>query len=275
MNVKTNVVFRTDDYSFFKELPGNRDILDGRIAKIEKSIKENGYIFNPIIINNRREIIDGQGRKKALERLGLPIDYIIVDGLGVKDCIALNVYQTKWNTMDYINSFADMGNVSYSYLRHLCKKFPDISIRVCVAAISDKSIGFEISGKRIQTGDFSCTAEQYEASIGILEYIHEFIPFIDISKGRKELIFSALIFAYKVESVDNDRLLDRFKKYYSMEIVKPFNSIEGAMVAINTVYNYRSTIERLHLEIEYENAQRSKFNYVVKGKNRKAPHYER
>lgn len=275
MNKQQNTVYRTDEYDVFNTLQGNRDVLAGRVSKIIKSIKANGYIFNPIIVNENMEVIDGQGRLEALKILNMPVDYIIVDGLRIKDCIALNIYQTKWNTMDYINSFADMGNINYSYIRHLCKRFSSISIRVIVSAISNKYIGFEISNKTVQSGNMTCTAEQYEKATFILEYLEKFMGYIDVNKGRTELIYTALIFAYKSDSVDNDRMLERFIKYYGSDIVKPFNAIEGALQALNTVYNYRSSNERLHLEVEYETAQRMQAKGRTKANDRKPAQTQR
>ena len=275
MNKQQNTVYRTDEYDVFNTLQGNRDVLAGRVSKIIKSIKANGYIFNPIIVNENMEVIDGQGRLEALKILNMPVDYIIVDGLRIKDCIALNIYQTKWNTMDYINSFADMGNINYSYIRHLCKRFSSISIRVIVSAISNKYIGFEISNKTVQSGNMTCTAEQYEKATSILEYLEKFMGYIDVNKGRTELIYTALIFAYKSDSVDNDRMLERFIKYYGSDIVKPFNAIEGALQALNTVYNYRSSNERLHLEVEYETAQRMQAKGRTKANDRKPAQTQR
>lgn len=275
MNKQQNTVYRTDDYTLFNTLQGNRDVLIGRVNKIIKSIKTSGYIFNPIIVNENMEVIDGQGRLEALKNLGMPVDYIIVEGLGIKECVALNIYQTHWNTMDYINSFADMGNVNYSYIRHLCKRFNNISIRVIVSAISEKSIGFEISNKTVQSGKMTCSVEQYEKAISILEYLEQFMGYIDVDKGRTELIYTALIFAYKSDSVDNDRMLERFIKYYRSDIVKPFNTIEGALQALNTVYNYRSSSDRLHLEVEYETMQRIQYRGRTNANDRKPARTQR
>lgn len=86
----------TDNYGMFKRLEGNRDIADSRCKKIIKSIQTNGYIHSPIIVNENMEVIDGQGRLKALETLGLPVEYIVFPGMSIKECIALNVYQTGW-----------------------------------------------------------------------------------------------------------------------------------------------------------------------------------
>jgi hypothetical protein len=70
-------------------------------------------------------------------------------------------------------------------------------------------------------------------------------------------------------------MLERFIKYYGSDIVKPFNAIEGALQALNTVYNYRSPNERLHLEVEYETAQRMQAKGRTKANDRKPAQTQR
>lgn len=84
-------VYVTKDYSIFKRLVGNRDIPESRISKIVESIQTIGWVHNPIIVNEKMEVIDGQGRLTALQRLKMPIEYIIAEGAGNKECIYMNM----------------------------------------------------------------------------------------------------------------------------------------------------------------------------------------
>lgn len=84
-------IFRTNKYEIFKQLKGNREVSPKRISKIINSIKEVGYIINPIIVNEKMEVIDGQGRLEALRILKMPVDYIIQDGIGIKECISIKL----------------------------------------------------------------------------------------------------------------------------------------------------------------------------------------
>ena len=83
---KINTVNRTTDYSLFKRLEGNRNVLEIRVKRITASIKKVGWIQNPVIVNEKMEVIEGQGRLEALKRLGMPVDYIIVPGIGLDEC---------------------------------------------------------------------------------------------------------------------------------------------------------------------------------------------
>ena len=99
-------VLVTNDYDMFKRLEGNRSVTELRVKKISNSIKTVGYVMNPIIVNERFEVIDGQGRLEVLRRLELPVYYIVVNGIGRKECIAMNINQTNWSLYDYIQSYA-------------------------------------------------------------------------------------------------------------------------------------------------------------------------
>ena len=58
-------VYRTEDLSIFKTLKGNREVKENRKQTLIESIDKHGYITNPIIVNERFEVIDGQGRLAA------------------------------------------------------------------------------------------------------------------------------------------------------------------------------------------------------------------
>ena len=65
-------MFRTTDYDAFKRVLGNRKVLEDRVSKILASFDKIGYIPVPIIVNEKFEVIDGQGRLEACKRRGLP-----------------------------------------------------------------------------------------------------------------------------------------------------------------------------------------------------------
>ncbi|MBQ2600753.1 ParB N-terminal domain-containing protein [bacterium] len=95
-----SAVYRTTDYDKFKTLDGNRTVEKSRVNKILKSINDNGYIHCPIIVNERMEIIDGQGRLEAVKQLGIPVEYKKAD----KDkCLAtlLSIYPLKLDSGEY------------------------------------------------------------------------------------------------------------------------------------------------------------------------------
>ena len=43
--VKVNEVYRTNDYSLFSKLDGNRNVNKAHLNRLKKSIKKNLYVF--------------------------------------------------------------------------------------------------------------------------------------------------------------------------------------------------------------------------------------
>ena len=112
-------IYESTDYSEFKKLENNRDVLEGRFKKLVASFSVKS-ILNPIIVNKEMEIIDGQGRFEARKSLGLPIQYIIEPGADIEDCKLMNRYNTKWSNLDFAKSYAQGGNKNYINLLKAC-----------------------------------------------------------------------------------------------------------------------------------------------------------
>ncbi|WP_299997811.1 ParB N-terminal domain-containing protein, partial [uncultured Clostridium sp.] len=70
---KQKTIQNTKDYLIFKKLEGNRPVVNRRVNKIIASIQNVGYITSPLIVNEKMEVIDGQGRLEALEQLKMPV----------------------------------------------------------------------------------------------------------------------------------------------------------------------------------------------------------
>ena len=266
-------VYRTRDYLMFNYMNENRAITDTRKGKVRKSIKTNGYIFNPIIVNEKKEIIDGQARFEVLRDLGLPIDYIVCHGLTAKDCSALNAYTTAWSQRDYIESYMHQGNKDYSYLFTLVSKYEQdgIGINSVVFAINGS---VESQSQIIKDGSFKCTDEQYESASELLAYLKKFMPAMKRhAKGINSRMCAAIMFAAKMNLVDCDRLLDKFNLYYGSDIAPYFTTMETAFKTLNEIYNYHRSA-KVHLEIEYEKYQSNRLTwYSAKWGNRHATHH--
>lgn len=263
MNIKYNNAYRTDDYNKFKRLDGNRAVQAVRVKKVIDSIKANGYIYSPIIVNERWEVIDGQARLEAFKNLGLTVDYIQEKGLTVKDCVALNLYQTKWNLYDFINSFAELGNVSYQYLQNLVKRFPMFPVDTITAACGYASR----AANTVKAGDFECGPGTYSVAQQVLDWLKELRPYMDRAKGNTQYVSYALIFAWKQPDIDANRLRDKFIKFYSTSVVKPYVDVGGAVKAVADLYNYKTAFERINLDLRYEEDMRKRQS--MSGKQKK------
>tara|TARA_B100001093_G_C26715022_1_gene965247 strand:+ start:387 stop:1115 length:729 start_codon:yes stop_codon:yes gene_type:complete len=101
----------TKDYNMFEFLDTNRQPNTRIIKKLEKSIKEHGVQI-PIIVNDKKQIVDGQHRFWALRKLGYQVPYII-SYTWKEDIHTIEINNTghRWTSMDYANYAAESGNL--------------------------------------------------------------------------------------------------------------------------------------------------------------------
>ena len=252
---KISNVYRTSNYSLFKRLHANRDVTTSRVNKIINSIKQVGYIQSPIIVNEKIEIIDGQGRYEALKRLGMPVDYIIVKGIGIKECRAMNIYQSNWGALDYIKSYAEDGDTNYIYLNNLYKKYKPLGLTVINNAVTGTA---GCDNPAIKNRMFKCSTEDYERAIRLLDFEMEFLQIVRNIKGRMDYVFIAIAFAYNHPDVDNNRLYNVLVEKYE-RIVAPAN-IEQALEEISKIYNEKCR-NKVYLGTEYRKYLDQRYSY--------------
>ena len=251
----TGNTFRTTDYAIFKRMEGNRSVLAYRVNRIIKSIKNNGYIHNPIIVNENYEVIDGQGRLEALKTLGLPVDYIMVPGIGKKECIALNAYSSPWTINDYINLYREDGNENYSRMSDIISAFPSIPISQKITITTGFSA---VPSDIIKTGRLIVTEEMLSQAAVNLRYVLRFISSLRRVKGTTNYYVYAIVFAKKC-GVDKERLIDRIES----SPLPPAPNIRTALDVVSDIYNKGLKIQstKIYLNMEYENRMADKYGW--------------
>ncbi len=241
-------VFKTNDYSKFTKLNGNRRVDEARVLKIISSIEKVGYITSPIIVNEKMEVIDGQGRLEALKRLELPVEYIIQQGIGIEECIAMNIHQVNWKDRDYIESYANRGFESYRFLKELLDKY-NLNLMVLATALKQTS---RIISTTIRDGKLEITQEQYEKATERLNYAIKYRPYINKLPGSKTKLYQAVILCYDFEDVDNERLFEKITS--SIRVLTPWHNIDECFVSIEEVYN-RNLRQKVYIYTEYRKLQ--------------------
>lgn len=260
------VVYRTKDYYIFKELRGNREVSEARKNTLRKSIGENGYIGAPIIVNEKFEVIDGQGRLMACKSLGVSIPFMVVQDLTVNECKVLNQNAKIWTADDYVKSYADQGHVSYKYLLTLQKEF-GVVMRVATFAAK----GSQASKRQIIEGLLSISAGEYLEARKKLKFIDSVKPYLVRAKTTR-YVTQGLLFALSCKSVDWGRLRNKIEKYYRLfggEI-----TIEMAVESVENVYNFR-TRKDFCVDLTGEYKRRILERKIYGGRNREAIRKER
>lgn len=234
MNREISAVYVTEDYSVFKKLEGNRTVMERRKNRIVSSIKERGWIRNPIVVNEKMEVIDGQGRLEALQELGMPVEYVIAEGATIADCIALNVKQTNWTNTDYVKSYAETGNEDYKILLShygAHHNLPD----TCINTIAGKTTS--------DSGHLLAKLREGLFKIYDRETLNERMEFADrcaealgYGYGRMRQWCAVFKFVFYCKKISNELFLDRLNR--NRHLVTPCVTTKQMLECLEDVYNY-------------------------------------
>ena len=230
----------------------NRDVKEQRVKKIRKSIDNVGWLRDPLLVNEKMEIIDGQGRFEVLKEKGLPVEFVIQERIGVDECRAMNQDQTNWSVSDYVNSYCDSGNTNYMNLKELADKHKEFNIMTIYSISNSKfSCGGGGDNSRIlKSGKLEFPETKFEEARETLNYVSRFVHIANRIGGSRSLFYCVIGFIYQNRLCDTERLYDMLDKYSNR--IPPVAATKETMVEISNVYNYRLKQERVHFEIEWE-----------------------
>lgn len=263
---KQKTLQNTKDYSIFKKLEGNRSVVNKRVNKIIASIQNVGYITSPLIVNEKMEVIDGQGRLEALEQLKMPVEYIIHPGIGINECIAMNINQGNWSLKDYIESYATRGNKSYQRLEQLIKEYPLANLDVIATAALRIN---KITGTMVKDGSLVLTEEQYDKAVERLNYAYEIFDLVDKTAVRGGILnlIQVILYCYDYEEMDLKRLKEQVTK--NIYVCRPWNNIDTCFNEIEELYN-RNISKKVYFYTLYRQEKARRASEVAKeqAKNR-------
>ena len=71
----TKVLYEKN-YTKFTLFDNNREINETHVEKLIASMRKSGQLM-PVVVTQNMEVVDGQHRLKACEKLGVPVSYVI------------------------------------------------------------------------------------------------------------------------------------------------------------------------------------------------------
>ena len=250
-------ILTTTNYDIFRRMKGQRDVEPKRVNMLVDSIKQSGWISNPIMVNKKMEIVDGQGRFAALKRLGMPIEYYFVDkSVGLNECRVLNNNLQKWNTESYVMSYAEMGNKNYQRVKQLMEYF-DVSLDVIMMAKDIKTRPYGHNGsdyKKMREGLQDFTESDYIYVSKILNIYSKYDKVFYKFKGRKNnrdrVIMYMIHYAEKYGTLDHERMLAALE---SCDPNVVYNTgFDRLLESVQNVYNFNKPKKtRLYFYEEY------------------------
>ena len=91
-------------------MENNRPVNMSRVKKIYESMSNEGLLVNPIVVNKRMEIIDGQHRYHASKMSGNRYVIVLqVNNYGEKEVIRSNTNSASWSRRDFLEFYVSKG----------------------------------------------------------------------------------------------------------------------------------------------------------------------
>lgn len=236
-NNKTNNINETSDYSLFKIMKGNRCVDMQQVSRLMHSIKEKNLMhIHPIIVNKGMEIIDGQHRFMACQKLGIPVFYIVQEDLELRDVQLLNANAKNWNIYDYMNSYISMGMPEYIAFKHFITKH-QVSAQIGIMFLAANNFnsnnntrGYESFRKGNFIPSNSKIADQQ------MSMLHDFADYYNNYKRRS--FIGAMVQIFKVEGYDHKQMLHKLS-LMPTAIVDCTNS-KNYVLLMEKIYNHKS-----------------------------------
>lgn len=118
------VIHNTKNYKLFRNLEGNRQVSEGHLFQLTKAIAKNNLLpYEPIVVNEKMEVIDGQHRLKIAEANNLTIYYVIAKGTKLEDVQMINSSAKPWTAHDYLRSYVRLKKPAYIKLQQYVETY--------------------------------------------------------------------------------------------------------------------------------------------------------
>lgn len=228
----------TKDYDQFIMLEDNRMINWNHVLRLSEAIKAypEGMKFEPILINDHWEIIDGQHRLKALKELGYPVYYQIGHGLDINDTIRMNVYRRNWTPLDYAYTYAARGKKDYQRYLNLHDKHLDLQHRTLMAYMQGGE--GNRAGHLFNEGNFLAPDTDPEIARRLQMY-YEIKDFAPQKSGfsSNRAFQRAVLTIIQHKSYDHERMVGKLEYAATKYLNAPFATLEDAARALEALYN--------------------------------------
>lgn len=232
---------KTQDYDLFKEIKGNRTTSKSNVNKLREAIRHNpaSLEYNPILINEKWEVVNGKHRLEAARAEEVPVYFVQVAGLGLKDVQKLNAIAKVWSPLDYAHSYAEIGLTDYRLYVEF-KKFYKLNHDILMAYMS---LDRFINTTMFREGKFS--VPDANASANLCDMLKTFEPYFDRANTRSfAMAFKQLATTPKY---NHSIMLTQLERYSSRLKVRalPKDYLEDLI----DFYNYYRQGKRLELTL--------------------------
>lgn len=239
---QANVVYVTTNYDIFNFSKFNRNVF---LSPEFLKQAEIGFV-SPIIVNENMTVIDGQHRLSACQQLGLPIEYVIKEGLNEDDIVRMNTVQRPWKLINYIEAYANKGKEEYVKLLNLINTkdyYQSVAIISQIAFNANTARGMI---EAIQNGAFKF--HNYNKTVEFLAYLKLFkekthIPY-------RSNLSRALYTLFTYKKINMDTLIKKvISTGLNEELIVKSPNYSECIKELLTAYNYRASVNYVNFAI--------------------------
>ena len=230
-----NTVLKTNDYTKFKTKQGNRELNKLHLKRLMSSVKELDLLHaNPILVNEKYEIIDGQHRFTVCKELNKPVYHIVVKGLGLREIQVLNANSKNWKSEDYINGYCDLNLTEYIWLRNFCKKY---MFSAEIGAIV--SLGIGNNSEIIKSGQFIVKDKLKAETLAM--YLNQYLSYYKGAYRRR--FVESIVHLNKIKGFSHDKMLSKLK--YQRSKLFDCTTSKSYLALLEEIYNFKERGEKL------------------------------
>jgi hypothetical protein len=231
-----NAVFKTNDYAKFTKLNGNRDLNQLHYKRLLASVNEKNLLSaNPILVNEKYQIIDGQHRFEVCKELCLPVYYILVQNLGLKEIQILNANSKNWKHEDYVDGYCSLGLKEYCYLQNELKR-TGLGIASLLAML-----GADNGNAAMNLREGNLILPHKKRGLIIMQWIKDYDLFFINSTHRN--FIRALVHLYNIKEYNHNKMIQKLQ--YQSGKLKTCTDTKTYLAILEEIYNFKERSEKL------------------------------
>jgi hypothetical protein len=200
-------------YSDFKTVKGNRLISKEHYKNLLQSINGKNLLhLNPIIVNSKMEVIDGQHRLQVAKTLHIPIYYVQGNGLDYQDVVMFNNTMKTWTMEDYAKGYIALGFSEYAKLESFKNKW-QLSMSNAIAILSGDGSVHSAKYSKFKAGLFEVINQDWAEQFA--QRLHDIAPLTSENTWKDRDFIRALSTIY-TKGVNHEVLMERLQRYGSV-----------------------------------------------------------
>ena len=237
---KISEVYATKNYESFSFLGNNRMVSKTHVNKIIDSMKRK-RLMSPILVNEHRQIIDGQHRFLAQKELKTSIPFIVKKGYGEQETQILNTNTKNWSLVDWEAYYCNKNITDYHVFREFREKY---------------QFGFDMTQHFLtnMTGG-TYTMNQFKEGLFVVDSLSFAVSCAEkvlsvgkyFSEHKERFFLRAMIHCFNNNDYDHKKFLKKLS-YQGNSLVKCVDK-KSYLRLIEGIYNFKNRQETKPLRL--------------------------